>query len=116
MDASEILKVFGELSIDGLWIGLGVFLVVQGAKICGFVTESSKITPVQLALGSALFFGLGWLAIEFAGVSAWSAEVIVGLIYRWFVGSVSAGLVYQIILKPLAGVVNIPDKFITAQD
>ena len=116
MEPNEILKVFGELTIDGLWIGLAVFLTVQAAKIIGLVTESSKFKPLDLALASGLFYGIGWLAIEFAGVVDWSIEIVISLIFRWLVGSLAPGVFYQVLMKPFAQWIKIPDRFITAQE
>ena len=112
---TEVLKFFADLSIDGLWIGLGVFLIVQAAKVCGLVKEDSQINPPRLALLSGLFFGLGWLTIEFSGTPEWSISVVISLLYRWIVGSLSAGLFYQIVLKPILTKIGVPAQFVTAQ-
>ena len=113
MEALDFLGLLGEFAVDGLVIALPVFLIVQAFKICGLVTSETKFTPEQLALTSALFFGLFWLAIEFGGVSDWTYEVVLTLIFRWFVGSTASGLFYQVVLKPILEKAGVPEKYIT---
>ena len=110
MDTS-FFEVLPQLTIDGLWIGLGVFLVVQAfkyAKLFAWVW----LIPERLALISGGFFGLLWTAVAVeAHGGVWTVAVAVGIFYRGLIGTLTAALFYGWILKPLLKKLGVEDKF-----
>ena len=86
--------------IGGLPIALNVVLTVQAAKVFGFVGgNKSRLDAPQFAVISGLFFGLGGLAAALFPAQA----VIIDTVNRFVVGSLSAGLLYEYILKTVGG-------------
>jgi len=113
---TAIFEVLPELTIDGVWIGLGVFLVVQAFKYAGLVAAIPGKTPdekvTRLALLAGLFFGAMWVFIELnqAG-QAINAVTVVAVIYRALTGALVAALFYNFILKPVMGKLGIGEEY-----
>lgn len=106
-----LFDVLPSLMLDGLWIGLGVFLVVQAFKYARLFAWP-WLDPARLALIAGLFFGLLWGAVEIEAQSGiWSVAVIVGIVFRWIVGSLTAALFYGIVLKPLLEKLSVDEKY-----
>ncbi len=99
---SEVASTFGGLTIEGLPIAGGVFVIVQLAKMGRLVRSDSLITPERLAILSAFILGLGWTAVEIEALgSSLTMSAVVGLLYRWIIGAGLAALSYHRLLKPL---------------
>ncbi len=85
--------------IGGVPIAVNVVLTVQALKVFDYVGENARVTAPQAAVVSGLFFGLGGLAM-----TVWpeTAAYIVPL-NTFIVGALSAGLLYEYILKGVGG-------------
>lgn len=88
-----------NLAIAGIPVAVNVFLSVQGLKVFGVVNGNAG----QWALVAGLFFGLGALASAlFPDVAGYIA-----LVNQYVVGSLSAGLFYEYLAKPVLGQIGI---------
>lgn len=88
-----------NLAIAGIPVAVNVFLSVQGLKIFGVVNGNAG----QWAIISGFFFGLGALAASlFPDVAQYIYTVNV-----YIVGSLSAGLFYEYLAKPVLGQIGI---------
>lgn len=88
-----------QLAIAGIPIAVNVFLSVQGLKVFGV----ERGTPGQWAIVFGFFFGLGALAASlFPDVAQYIYTVNV-----YIVGSLSAGLFYEYLAKPVLGQIGI---------
>jgi xanthine/uracil/vitamin C permease (AzgA family) len=99
---NEIFELIPALMIDGIWIGLGVFLTVQALKSMGLLVTESYLQRAPIII--ALFFALVWLV----GEAYAPALPYINLIVRALVGGLGAGLTYAYVLKPLAEKLGIP--------
>ena len=101
MDES-VFEIIPQLMIDGLWIGLAVFLTVQALKTMGLLVNEKylKMSPIVISL----FFALLWLV----GEAYAPALPYIALVVRAFVGGLGAGLTYAYVLKPLTEKLGIP--------
>ena len=85
--------------IGGVPIAVNVVLTVQALKVFNYVGPENRVTTQQAAILSGLFFGLSGFVI-----TIWpdTAQYIVPLNVM-VVGSLSAGLLYEYILKTVGG-------------
>lgn len=81
-----------EFALAGVPIAAIVALVVQGAKVMGYV-ESDNAPKAAIFAGA--FLGLGWLATYlFSGADLTVGYIVDGLT-RYVIGVLEAGILYQ---------------------
>lgn len=108
---TEIFEILPALTIEGLWIGIAVFCTVQAFKYARLFAWA-WLDPARLSLISGFFWGLFWVAIQIeAAAGVWSVAAVAGMIFRWFIGSISASLFYAIALKPLLKKLGVDEKY-----
>lgn len=113
---TTIFDTFPQLTINGLWIGMLVFLVVQVAKYADFVKyipgASVDIRQIRLALATAIITGLAWVAISlYAAEAPLTLPVVIGTMYTMLVGALTATLFYRFVFKPLLERLGVDGKY-----
>jgi len=92
---SDIFEVLPALLIDGLWIGLAVFLTVQALKVMAILKSELWLKRSPIIVG--LILGIVWFVAEMFPVTQ---PIIFGL-FRAYIGGLTAALAYPYVLKPL---------------
>jgi len=99
---SDIFEVLPALLVDGLWIGLAVFLTVQALKIMEILKDELWLKRSPIITG--LILGAVWFVAEMFPVTR---PIIFGL-FRAYVGGLTAAIAYPYVLKPLFEKLGIP--------
>jgi len=99
---NEIFDILPMLLLDGLWIGLAVFLTVQAFKIMAIITSEIWLKRSPIVVG--LILGALWLLAEMVPVT----QLYIYGAFRAYVGALTAALAYPYVLKPLAEKLGVP--------
>ena len=99
---NDILEFLPTLLVDGVWIGLAVFLSVQALKIMEVLTAEVWLKRSPVILG--LILGAVWFVAEMFPVT----QLIIFGAFRAYVGGLAAAIAYPYALKPLFEKLGIP--------
>jgi len=99
---NDILEFLPALLLDGVWIGIAIFLTVQALKIMEILKSELWLKRSPIITG--LILGAVWFVAEMFPVTQ---PVIFGL-FRAYAGGLTAAIAYPYVLKPLFEKLGIP--------